>query len=339
MMTLMLRTKLIGVRGGVTTKAFLKIALKEIRLRNARNLLFLVPSLLILVAVTCAQNQAAGNPAVPAPSHPPVAVSPLVAPPPHAQEVHLKHILVISQTKGWEHDSIPDGMAAIYNLGHESGLWDTMLRTDTELITKKDLGRNAKNLNYFDALVFVSTTDEMDLDDSQKQDMMSFIKDDGKGFVGVHAALDTNFKWPEYGEMIGGWFDQHPWLTFNAPIINEDPSFPAVRHFPKAFVKYDEIYQPKEWSRDKVNVLLSLDPAKLNYANPGIHRTDHDFAVAWAKMYGKGRVFYSTLGHTEESWEDPDVRKMYFEAIKWVLGMTEGSTAPHPRPRDSGDGH
>ena len=111
------------------------------------------------------------------------------------------------------------------------------------------------------------------------------------------------------------------------------PSFPAVRHFPKAFVKYDEIYQPKEWSRDKVNVLLSLDPTKLNYANnPRVHRTDHDFAVAWDKMYGKGRVFYSTLGHTEEAWDDPDIRKMYFEAIKWVLGMTEGSTASHPRP-------
>ena len=56
------------------------------------------------------------------------------------------------------------------------------------------------------------------------------------------------------------------------------------------------------------------------------------FAVAWSKMYGKGRVFYSTLGHTEEAWEDPDIRKMYFEAIKWALGMTDGSTASHPRP-------
>lgn len=225
-------------------------------------------------------------------------------------------------------------MAAIYNMGHETGLWEAVLRTDTELITKKNLQRNTKNLDYFDALVFVSTTGELDLDDSQKQDMMSFIKDDGKGFVGVHAALDTNYKWPEYGEMIGGWFDQHPWMTFNAPIINEDPSFPAVRHFPKEFVKYDEIYQPKEWSRDKVNVLLSLDPGKLNYENnPRIHRQDHDFAVAWAKMYGKGRVFYSTLGHTQEAWSDPDIRKMYFEAIRWVLGMTEGSTASHPRPQ------
>jgi uncharacterized protein len=258
-----------------------------------------------------------------------------VAPPPHEKQIHLKHILVISQTKGWEHDSIPDAMVAIYEMGRDSGLWDSTLRTDTELITKKKLERNAKNLDYFDALVFVSTTGELDLDDSQKQDMMSFIKDDGKGFVGVHAALDTNYKWPNYGEMIGGWFDQHPWMTFNAPIINEDANFPATRHFPKAFVKYDEIYQPKEWSRDKVNVLLSLDPSKLNYANnPRIHRTDHDFAVAWAKMHGKGRVFYSTLGHTPEAWSDPDIRKMYFEAIRWVLGMTEGSTASHPRPAE-----
>jgi uncharacterized protein len=255
-------------------------------------------------------------------------------PPPHEKQIHLKHVLVIGQTKGFEHDSVSDGMAAIYNMGRETGLWEAVLRTDTELITKKNLGRNAKNLDYFDALVFVSTTGELDLDDSQKQDMMSFIKDDGKGFVGVHAALDTNYKWPEYGEMIGGWFDQHPWMTFNAPIINEDPSFPAVRHFPKEFVKYDEIYQPKDWSREKVNVLLSLDSTKLNYANnPRIHRQDHDFAVAWAKMYGKGRVFYSTLGHTQEAWSDPDIRKMYFEAIKWVLGMTEGSTASHPRPQ------
>ncbi len=258
--------------------------------------------------------------------------APSATPPiPHAKQIHLKHVLVIGQTKGFEHDSVPAAMTAIYTMGKETGLWDTTLRTDTELLTKKDLGRNSKNLKYFDAIVFASTTGELDLDDSQKQDMMSFIKEDGKGFVGIHAALDTNYKWPEYGEMIGGWFDQHPWMTFNAPIIREDSDFPAVRHFPKAFIKYDEIYQPKEWSRDKVNVLLSLDASKLNYAAGGdrVHRQDHDFAVAWDKMYGKGRVFYSTLGHTEEAWDDPDIRTMYFEAVKWVLGMTEGSTASH----------
>jgi uncharacterized protein len=295
------------------------------RLRHTRIALLLLLFLSIPTAFTVAQDQPG--------------VDPSVAPPPQARQIHLKHILVIGQTKGFEHDSVSDGMVAIYNLGRNSGLWDTTLRTDTELLTKKDLGRNAKNLDYFDALVFMSTTGELDLDDTQKKDMLSFVKDDGKGFVGVHAALDTNYRWPEYGEMIGGWFDQHPWSTFNAPIVNEDPGFPAVRHFPKAFVKFDEIYQPKEWSREKVNVLLSLDPAKLNYRNPRVHRTDHDFAVAWDKMYGKGRVFYSTLGHTQEAWSDPDIRTMYFEAIKWVLGMTEGSTSSHPRPQTGSEEH
>jgi type 1 glutamine amidotransferase len=247
----------------------------------------------------------------------------------------LARVLVVSQTKGFEHDSVPNAMATIWEMGHKTGLYEATLRTDTELITKhlsqERKMRNTKDLNYFDALVFASTTGELDLTDQQKADMMSFIKEDGKGFVGVHAALDTNYTWPEYGEMIGGWFDQHPWMTFEAPIINEEPDFPAVRHFPKEFVKRDEIYQAKAWSRDKVNVLLRLDASKLDLNNPRVHRQDHDFAVAWAKMYGKGRVFYSTLGHTKEAWDDPDIQKMYFEAIKWVLGMTEGSTASHPQ--------
>ena len=294
------------------------------RLSSCRLLLPVLIGLAILGQCNRVPAQTAGSPLPPAP---------------RAKEVRLKHVLVIGQTKDWEHDSVSATMAAIYNMGKESGLWDTTMRTDTKLLTKKELVRNAKNLNYFDLIVFASTSGELDMDASQKQDMMSFIKEDGKGFVGIHAALDTNYTWPEYGEMLGGWFDEHPWMTFNAPILNEDPSFPAVRHFPAAFVKYDEIYQPKSWSRDKVNVLLSLDASRLDYSpNPKIHRADHDFPVAWSKMYGKGRVFYSTLGHTEESWQDPDVRKMYFEAIKWALQMTEGSTASHPRPAASASG-
>ena len=193
-----------------------------------------------------------------------------------------------------------------------SGAWVTtrnfgkpLLRTDTELITKKDTkDRNRKDLNYFDVLVFASTTGELDLTDDQKSDMLSFVKEDGKGFVGIHAALDTNYKWPEYGEMIGGWFDEHPWFTFNAPIIVEDPNFPAVRHFPHAFVKRDEIYQPKSWSRDKVNVLLSLDASKLDYNNPRVHRQDHDFAVAWSKIVRQGASLLL------EPWDTPRKRGM-----------------------------
>jgi type 1 glutamine amidotransferase len=243
-----------------------------------------------------------------------------------------KRILVLGAAKGFEHDSIPYAMGTVWKMGHATGMWEAYLRTDYELITKGKVGRNGKNLNEFDAVVFASSTGEMDLSDDQKRDLLSYVHDDGKGFVGIHAALDSNYKWPEYAEMIGGWFDQHPWMTFDAPIILEDPNFPAMRHLPHAFMKRDEIYQAKQWSRDKVNVLLRLDETKLNYDNnPRIHRADHDFAVAWSKMYGKGRVYYSTLGHTNESWNDPDIQKMYFEAIKWVLGLTEGSTAPHPK--------
>lgn len=259
---------------------------------------------------------------------------PPAAPRPAAPAVRVKkRILVVGQTKGFQHDSVPVSMAMVWQWGHETGLWDAYLRTDTELLTKKKLASNAKTLPDFDAVVFASPTGEMDLDDQQKADLLSFVHDDGRGFVGIHASADANYKWPEYGVLTGGWFDQHPWSTFDAPIILEDADFPAVRHFPKAFLKRDEIYQLMNWSRDNVNVLLRLDETKLNYENnPRIHRADRDFVVAYAKMYGKGRVFYSTLGHTNESWDDPDIRKMYFESIRWALGMTEGSTQAHPRP-------
>lgn len=243
-----------------------------------------------------------------------------------------KTIFILGATKGWQHDSVTDAMVTIRNMGKESGLFDSYIRTDYTWLTKGPTGANGKNLTKFDALVFVSTTGEMDLTDAQKKDLLSYVHDDGKGFVGVHAALDANYNWPEYGEMIGGWFDEHPWNTFDAPIVREDATFPATRHFPSSFVKNDEIYQAKAWSRDKVNVLLRLDETKLKIdGNKRVKRDDRDFAVAWAKMYGKGRVFYSTLGHTNESWSDPAVKTMYLEAIKWALGMTEGSTESHSR--------
>ena len=70
----------------------------------------------------------------------------------------------------------------------------------------------------------------------------------------------------------------------------------------------------------------------LNYDNPRVHRADHDFAVAWARMYGKGHVFYSTFGHTKEAWARPDVQAMYREALKWSLGLVSGDATPRPRP-------
>ena len=240
-----------------------------------------------------------------------------------------KKILAIGQVQGFQHDSVSHALATIEQLGRKTGLWDTYIRTDSQLLTKKKLEGNAKNLTYFDAVVFY-TTGELPLDESQKADLLSFVKEDGKGFIGIHSATDTFYQWPEYGELIGGYFDQHPWNTFDAPVIVEDPSFPGMSQFPKEFVIKDEIYQYKSYSRDNVRVLMRLDASKLDLSNPRVHRTDGDFPVGWVKTYGKGRVYYSNLGHREETWDREDIQQMWIEGIKWALGMTEGDTASRP---------
>ena len=243
-----------------------------------------------------------------------------------------KKVLAIGAVKGFQHDATSHGLATIWKLGLETGLWDTYIRTDTQLLTKKKLTSNAKNLDFFDAVVFY-TTGELDLDEQQKADFLSFIRDDGKGFVGVHSAADTLYKWPEYGEMIGGYFDGHPWNQFQAPVIVEDPQFPAARHLPKTFVILDEIYQIRNYTRDRVRVIMRMDPNQIDQKGKGVKRTDNDFAVAWARNYGKGRVFYSTFGHRTESWDRPDIQKMWVEAIKWAMGMTPGDATPRPLPQ------
>ena len=148
----------------------------------------------------------------------------------------------------------------------------------------------------------------------------------------MHSATITFTDWPEYGEMIGGYFDEHPWGTFDAPILVEDPNFPGMQQWPKSFVLKDEIYQMKDFSRDKVRVLMRLDATKLDLNNPRVHRKDLDFAVTWAKMYGKGRVYYSTLGHVEQNWDDPRMQKMFVEAIKWAMGLVDADVTPRPLP-------
>ena len=278
-----------------------------------------------------AQTPPATPPASPSASP---AAGPQPAPPQRYQPTAngRKRILIVAQTLGWHHDSISDALATLVKMGQDSNLYDAEIRTDVEWITKKPLKPMRKNLVQYDAIVFCSTTGELPLTEDQKADFLSFVRDEGKGFVGIHAALDTLYKWPEYGEMIGGWFDGHPWNTFDAPVIIEDAAFPAMKHFKgPALVLKDEMYQPKSWSREKVNVLMRLDDTKLDYSKTPKARADRDFALAWSKMYGKGRVFYSTLGHTRESWQDPQVQTMYLEAIRWVLGGSEGSTATHAK--------
>src|SRR5277367_3864649 len=155
-----------------------------------------------------------------------------------AQSAPKKHLLVLGEEKGYRHEAVSHAMATIERLGKDTGLWDTTLRTDTEVLTKKKLEYNAKNLNDFDAVLFFTGGDP-EMDAQQKADFLSFIHDDGKGLIGVHAAAITWVDWPEYGDMIGGYYDEHPWLTFDAPIIVEDPAFPGMRQWPRSFVLRD----------------------------------------------------------------------------------------------------
>lgn len=253
----------------------------------------------------------------------------LVTPSLSQTQPERKKILVIGRSAGFQHDSVSHAMGTLWKLGQDTGLWDTFLRTDTQLLTKKKLSGNAKNLDFFDAVVFY-TSGELEMDDEQKAALLSFIREDGKGFLSAHSATDTFYKWPEYGELIGGYFDQHPWHQ-QVRVRVEDREFPATRHFPEAFELTDEIYQFRNYSRERVRVLLSLDTASVDLEKPNVRRTDGDFALAWVRQYGKGRVFYSALGHREAVWNHPGMQRMWVEAIKWATGITQGDATPRPR--------
>jgi type 1 glutamine amidotransferase len=242
-----------------------------------------------------------------------------------------KKLLIIGEEKGYRHEAVSHAMVTIERLGRETGLWDTVIRTDTEALTKKKLEYNAKNLNDFDAVMFY-TGGTLEMDDQKKADFMSFVHDDGKGFIGVHSAAITFTQWPEYGDMLGGYYDEHPWNTFDAPIVVEDASFPGMNLWKPSFTLSDEIYQMKMFSRANTRVLMRLDAGKLDLKNPRVHRTDRDFAVSWARMYGKGRVFYSTLGHVETNWDTPEMQAMFTGAIKWALGLADADVTPRPAP-------
>jgi type 1 glutamine amidotransferase len=240
-----------------------------------------------------------------------------------------RRLLVIGQSKGYQHESISTAMVALYNLGRGSGRWETYFRTDCTAITKKPLKWGAKNLNDFDAVAFF-TDGDLDMDDSQKADLLAFIRDDGKGFIGIHSAAITFLSWPEYGKMLGGRFDGHPWGVFNAPLVVEDPDFPGMRPLGREFTLEDEIYQIKDFSRDRVRVLLRLDPSKVDLSKQGVRRQDGDFAVIWARNFGKGRVLYNGLGHTPAVWDRPEIQSMWLELVGWSMGLTPGDATPRP---------
>jgi uncharacterized protein len=274
-----------------------------------------------------------------------------------------KRILAIADPQEWyaspgyHHDAASHTLATVERLGRESGAWVTVMRTDMHLLTKQPIaGYNVRNLNEFDA-VFYMGEGPWNITDQQKADLLSFVHDDGKGFIAGHAGNGGHLLlWPEYAAMIGGnLVGEFPSAEMH--IIVEDPDFPGVQGFPPTFTFKDQytIVGPN-YSRDVDHVIMRMDPSKFPEvfaglqadANPNRNptsdqfqahlkqlaalRTDRDYPIVWAKKYGKGRVWYSTFGHLEATLDDPRIQQMYVGVFKWALGLTDADITPRPFP-------
>jgi hypothetical protein len=282
----------------------------------------------VSLAAAAGSAQAAQSPQPPAA---PAAGAP--APPRAPQDPYAgkKKLLVIADVQtGFHHDSINHAMAVIERLGRESGAYVAFLRTDSQMITKTPLvgrgaryaGRpiNAKNLDYFDALFF-SGTGGGTLTAEQKGDLLAFVREDGKGFIGGHGSIIGFYDWPEFGEMMGGFMDgEYPVRPMN--IVVDDPKFPGADAFGGARFTFPDQFPTLKapYAKGKVHTIMRLDYASLDEAQKA-RRPDGDIPVVWAKSYGKGRVYYNSFGHPDETWDDPRVQKMYLEGIKWALGL------------------
>jgi type 1 glutamine amidotransferase len=254
---------------------------------------------------------------------------------------------------GVQHNSISHAICILEQLGYVSGLYDTYIHTDSQPITLHGMIGSygqpvmGRDLNDYDAILCIGVR-EVYLTDLQRADLLQFIRNGG-GFVAVHAAstmflpwhfgksrdeqagCGRTFKpWPEFNEMVGAEFVEHPYGVIEAPVIVDDPRFPATSFLPAKFNLGDEMYEFKNFSRQQMDVVLRLDSSRLNLRREGIADRTADWPLAWAKRYGKGRVFYCALGHSRLTWDIPDIQRIYFEAMKWALRLQEADVVPHP---------
>ena len=246
-----------------------------------------------------------------------------------------KHLLIWADTRNGiaQHD-IAHAEAVIEELGYKSGLYDSYIRTDSNIIARRpkmttgDPASGGPSLCNVDAIFFLGHR-EIDLDQQGRTDLLWFVHDQGKGFVAVHTGIGAFMSWPEFGDMVGGRYDEHPWNTTEAPLIVVDPKFPGMQHFTSGAMFKDEFYQLKDFEVDKIHVVLRLDTSGLDMTKRGVQPGD-SYAQAYAKMYGNGRVFYSGLGHAPATWDDPRIQDMYLGAIKWALGLVDADVTPNP---------
>ncbi len=217
-------------------------------------------------------------------------------------------MLMLTHSAAFRHDYLPVASQSIKELGENSGMYEAVATEDCEMITEA-------KLRDFSAILF-ATTGELPLNNEQKTALLDFVRN-GNAFVGIHNAADTFYKFPEYGEMLGGYFNGHPW-TQEIAVIVEDPSHPSARHLPMKFVTKEEVYTFRNWQRDKTHVLLSLDNSSVDLGKGT--REDNDYALCWCHNYGKGRVFYTAFGHFKEIWGQEWLRKHLLEGIVWSMG-------------------
>jgi uncharacterized protein len=225
------------------------------------------------------------------------------------EQPSTRRVLYVTHSAGFEHDVLPLSEKILAEVGRAHG-FDVTTTGDASTIT-------AKSLEPYSAVVFY-TTGELPMSDEQKSAFMAWIRS-GRGFVGIHSATDTFYKWAEYGEMIGGYFDEHPWNT-RVTMKVEDHDHPSAKHLGATWSVADEIYQFKNFSRADKRVLLSLDVSSVDLNVKGVKRADRDFANAWYKSWGSGRVFYTALGHRPEVWQDPAYQQHLAGGITWAMG-------------------
>jgi type 1 glutamine amidotransferase len=234
---------------------------------------------------------------------------------PAQQPSARKRLLVVTHTAGFRHDSIPVARETLKELGDRTRLWEVEY-ADTAADVERLIA--AEPLKRFDGIVFANTTGELPVTEEGKTAFLAWFRG-GRALIGMHSATDTFYRWPEFGRLLGGYFDGHPWHQ-KVTVKVEDTQHPATRHLGRSFEIADEIYQFKEWSQEGKNVLLSIDNNSIDVSRG--KRDDNDYAVAWTREEGGGRVFYTSLGHRQEVWRDPRYQQHLIGGITWALRVT-----------------
>ncbi|MCS7300651.1 MAG: ThuA domain-containing protein [Fimbriimonadales bacterium] len=244
-----------------------------------------------------------------------------LAPAPQKEETRMlsgkKRLLVVTHTAGFRHgDSIELGEKILADIGARSGAFEVDYCRNAQEVQKM-LTPDFLNAGKYDGVVFLNTTGDIGIPDLQA--FLDWLKT-GKAFIGIHAAADTYHNRPEYLEMLQGQFAYHGQQTKVEAKV-EQPDHPAVAHLAPAWAVFDEIYIFKENNRKRVTVLLSLD----RHPDDGTAQAgkEGDHLLAWCREYGKGRVFYTALGHRLDVWESEAYQRHLLGGIKWALRLQE----------------